>query len=249
MGMDYFEIIFKIEEEFGVEVSIDQSRAIVRDNDIHVGDLYALILAKTQVLQNVKHDLRINFALWREIQSTVHGATGFPLGEIAPSTRLDRLFPRFHRRETWRDLAAALPYDIPGLEFPRGIRFLASLVALGVVLVELDQLRRNPAAPWIRPFLVLCLLGVFYFAKTYTAVLTPFRLQFPRGMKTLKDLCRSVIAKNFERLAPLDEPQISLDHRSYDLWLRLTKILAETLHVEAASITFQSRLGRDLAMS
>jgi hypothetical protein len=66
-------------------------------------------------------------------------------------------------------------------------------------------------------------------------------------MRTVKDLCRAVLATNCEDLGR--DAGIPLDERAIAVWRELTGVLVESLGVDAERVTFRSRLVRDLGMA
>ena len=248
MGLDLVEITLRIEDGFGVELSQDDVAGIVRDRDIVVGDLYKLILQKVHSRDVARYDVRLNYALWRELQGVIHTAAKVPLDQVELKTPLEALFPRETRRARWEALRKAAPYRVRKLEYPEAVCWAGFVLAVAVVLIEQFQIWQVPGLAWLWP--VLGLLGVWMLIEWYTKVLlvfAPLRTRFPSGMTTVKDLCRAVVATNHEEICPAGE--IPLDDRCLVVWRQLTEILVEALGVDADAVTFDSRLVRDLAMA
>jgi hypothetical protein len=114
-----------------------------------------------------------------------------------------------------------------------------------MVLVEQFQIWRVPGAKWFWP--AIGLLGLWMVGETYAKVLwvlSPLRFDFPSGITTVKDLCRLVLATNYEDICRGAE--MTLDKRSIAVWQQLTGILSDELGVEADAVTFRSRLVQDL---
>lgn len=83
--------------------------------------------------------------------------------------------------------------------------------------------------------------------ETYLKLLrvcAPLRNHFPNTMKTVKDLCRSVLSSNYAEIC--NDSQISLDHRCSVVWEQLVAVLVDVLGVDPGDVTFRSRLFRDL---
>jgi len=142
----------------------------------------------------------------------------------------------------------AAPYRIGKLDYPRAVRRVGFVLALVMVLIEQFQIWQVPGMGWLWP--VVGLFGVWMLVETYTKVMwvfSPLRNRFPSGMTTVKDLCREVVARNHEEICPAGE--IPLDDRCLAIWRQLAEILVEALGVEAETVTFDSRLVRDLAMA
>lgn len=245
VGMDLLEITLGIEEEFQVELSDDDLESVARDRDIMVGDLYELVLQKLQLRDFARHDLRLNYALWVEIQAALHSATDVPLKQIELKTPLKSLFPRKDRRTRWEALREASPYRIRKLDYPPVVGITGFLLAVGMVLFEQFRIWQIPGARWLWP--LLGFLGIWMFIETYAkllSILSPFRNSLPYGLKTVKELCRNVLAANYEDIC--QHVEIPLDDRCLDVWERLKAILVENLGIDAETITFRSRLIRDL---
>src|SRR5262245_33292849 len=109
MGMDFLDIKFQIEEEFHVVMSNDEMDALLRDNDITAGDLYALLLAKLDLEDVGRHDFRLNLALWTLMQHSLSAAVQVPLAEVQLHVPLDDLLPHQTRREAWDALRRDCP--------------------------------------------------------------------------------------------------------------------------------------------
>jgi len=65
------------------------------------------------------------------------------------------------------------------------------------------QIWQVPGAQWLWP--ALGLLGVWTLVETYVkmlAILRPWRIRFPSGIATVKDLCRAVLAANWSSHGP-----------------------------------------------
>jgi acyl carrier protein len=247
VGLDLLDITFRIEKEFGVGLSRDDLDAVARDRDILVGDLYELVLKKLQLRDFARYDIRLNYALWTELQGVIHSVTEVPLDQIELKTPLEKLFPRKVRRATWEALREACPYQIRTLGYSRAVRRAGFLLAVVMALFEQFHIWRIPGVRWLWP--LLGLLGIWMLVETYTKVLSifaPLRNCFPPGMTTVKDLCRAVLATNYADFCR--HVEIPLDDRCLVVWERLTAILVDALGVDADEVTFRSRLVKDLAM-
>jgi len=247
VGLDLLDITFRIEKELGVELSREDLDALVRDRDILVGDLYELVLRKLHLRDFARHDFRLNYALWTELQGVLHSVTEVPLDQIELKTPLEKLFPRRSRRATWEALRQASPYRVRTLDYPRAVRVAGFLLAVVMALFEQAHIWQLPGVKWLWP--LLGLLGVWMLAETYAkvlSVLAPLRNRFPSGMTTVKDLCRAVLATNYADFCR--HVEIPRDDRCLIVWERLTAILVDALGVDADEVTFRSRLVKDLAM-
>ena len=248
MGLDFFDITVRIERAFHVQLSAEDIEGLVRSNDITVGDLYDLILTRMHLQDAGRHDLRLNRQFWSEMQQVLNTATNVAVDEITLPTRLEALFPRATRRDAWNALQGASPYRIRELDYPLAVRVGGALLAGCVVCLELFQIGQLPILKWIWP--VLGLFGIWMFSETYLKILTvcaPWRNRFPGGVKTVKELCRSIRAANYADICRnAGISGVPLDDRSLEAWHTLVEIIADTLGVDPAEVTFRSRIMRDL---
>jgi len=221
MGLDLADITFRMEKAFDVDISQDDLEAIARDQDIVVGDLYELVLRKLHLRDVGRYDIRLNRALWIELQAVIHSVTETPLDRIELGTPLETLFPRETRRTTWDALREASPDRIRKLDYPRIVRMVGFPLAAGTAFVELFQIWQVPGVKWLWP--LLGFLGIWMLVETYAKVmwvLAPLRSRFPSGMITVKDLCRIVLATNYRDICRRAE--IPHDERGLAVWQQLT---------------------------
>lgn len=53
MGMDLLDVAFRVEKSFGISLEASDFQQLVRDRDIVVGDLYALILRRIRIVKDL----------------------------------------------------------------------------------------------------------------------------------------------------------------------------------------------------
>jgi len=247
MGMDLLHITFDIEKIFDIKFSMDDHEAIIREQDIMVGDLYTMILRKMAILDVVKRDVSLNYEVWTRLRDAIRSVAAHPPERLELRMPLAQLFPRNRRGATWEALRDACPYEIPKLEYPRSVRIVGFSIAALVVFIEQRQIWQMRGMGWL--WLFLGLVGFWMLIETYAKVLSflaHFRNRFPTGMVTVKDLCRSVLVENSESIC--HDVEIPLDERCIAVWQQLTEVLAQSLGVDADEVTYRSLLVRDLGM-
>lgn len=245
MGIDLLDITFRIEKAFNVKLSMADYSDLARDQDIAAGDLYELILSRMHLRDVGWTSVRLNERLWSQMRTALHCATETPLAHIELGLRLEALFPRETRRDRWQSLRDACPYRIGELDYPNFVRIFGFLFAANVVVIEQRQIWQIAGANWFWP--ALGLFAVWMVGETYWKVLSvcaPLRTRFPAGMKTVKDLCRAVMAANYGEICRASE--LSMNQRSAAVWEQLVEILAAALGVDETEVTFRSRLFGDL---
>lgn len=252
MGLDLLDVVFRVEERFGVPVADDDFQRIVRDGDIVVGDFYALILRRVHARDTVRQDVHLNFALWEDLREQLGAAAGVPAGEILLKTPLETLFPAGGRRVAWDKLRAASRYRIAKLDYPPLVRPISFSLALAMALLEQFPIWRVPQAQWLWP--LLGLIGIWVFAETYGKAMVVFavwRVRFPGGMRSVKDLARSLVATEYEAILA-DSPRardLPAEDRCLAIWEEFREVLADALGVNVDAITPKSRLFGDLGAS
>jgi len=247
MGMEVLDVIFRIERTFEIKLPRDELTLLMCDRDLRVGDLYDYVLKKLTLRDRARYDLHLNYELWRDIQRTLQFITSQPLEAITLGTSLKQLFPRTMRRVAWAAMQQTTTHRLAELEYPMFVHLAGWLLALGVVIVEQMPVWRA-WANWLWP--VLGIVGVWMIFETYYKllnILAPLRTSLPYGMKTVKDLCRMVLADNYLQICR--QAEVPIDERCFDVWHKLQGILEDALGVERSQITFQSQLVRDLGMS
>lgn len=248
MGVDFLDFTFRIERAFQVKISVDDFSGLMRSSDIVLGDIYDFLLTKLDLHDARRNDLSLNEYLWSEMRWALYSASVAPFEQISLGMSLEDLFPPKMRRARWKRFREICPYKVRELDYSNWIRLGGFLLATGVVLLEHFQIWQIPGAQWFWP--VLAIVGMWMVCETYLkllAICAPLRNSFPAKMKTVKDLCRSVLATNYADICNLAE--IASDGRCAGVWEQLVEILVEVLDVDAADVTFRSRLVRDLGMS
>jgi acyl carrier protein len=254
MGLDLLDVAFRVEKTFGISLAASDFEQLARERDVVVGDLYELILRKIRAHDTVRTDVRLNFAVWEELRQKIGYAAGVAVDDVQLKTPLETLFPLETRRRAWEALRAAGPYRIATLDYPWAVRPIGLLLAAAMALVEQFRIWQIPGAIWLWP--ILGLFGIWMFAETYSKmmwILAAWRLRFPLGMKTVKDLVRDVLRRNSEAIVVAKQgaggDYIPVDDRCIAVWQQLRQILSDALGVNIEKVTLESRLVADLGAS
>jgi acyl carrier protein len=253
MGLDLLDVAFRVEKTFGVPLAANDFEQLVRDRDIVVGDLYELILRRVHARDTVRNDVRLNFALWEELQQQLGAAAGVPADEVQLKMPLELLFPPSTRRAAWERLRTASRYRIPTLDYPWPVRPIGFSLALAMALLEQFRIWQAAGVLWLWP--ILGLVGIWMFAESYgkvIAVLAAWRIRFPGGMKLVKDLARAVVATDYQTILAgspkglVGSYDLPANDRCLAIWQQLQEILADALGVKVEEIALKSRLIADL---
>ena len=247
MGIDLLYINYEIESTFEIAFSSDEFMELAVDGDITVGDLYAAILKKKLIRDNVRTDIGLNFRLWQYLQNVIRQTTDVDLDRVQLRTPLKDIFPRQQRRVLWQTLREQCHFDVPELEYPSALRTIAFGIAAISAFFEVFHIMQIPGIQWIWP--LASALGVWLLIETYTKFLTIFsswRTAFPRDMRTVKDLCRFVLNHNCEALCrKATDEKIPV---SPEVWRKLVGVLVDSLGVDEDEVTSRARLIADLGM-
>ncbi len=163
---------------------------------------------------------------------------GVAVDDVQLKTPLETLFPLETVPHGWEALHAAGPYRIATLGYPAAVRPIGILLAAAMALVEQFRIWDIPGAIWLWP--ILGLFWVPMFAETYGKMmrtLAAWRLRFPLGMKTVKDLVRDVLRNNSEAIVVAKQGKVAggdyipVDDRCIAVRQQLRQILSDVLGV------------------
>lgn len=248
MGLDFFDITYRVEQAFGVELTQHDVLGVVRDRDIAVGDLYDLVLKKMSLTDVARFDIQLNEQLWSDIRALLSRVAVIAEQRIELTTPLAELFPQHGRRVAWNAMRGESQYRLPELDYPLSVRLFGILLAAGVVAIEQFRIWQLPWLNGLWP--LLGLLGIWMVSETYLKILSccaPLRSRFPRSLTTAKDLYRTILSLNYDVLTQ-HLRQVNEVHAG-QVWEQLAAILAEVLDVRIDEISFRSRMFRDLGAS
>jgi len=185
--------------------------------------------------------------MWKEVRQLLQAVAECQASEIELKTALGTLFPKSSRYTDWKKLRAMSPYRIPDLDYPFAVRATGLALSLCMVLAETFHVWQVAGANWLWP--MLGLLGIWMISETYLKLLPLFarwRYRFRGNMTTVKELCRIILASNYEKVSI--DANMAYDGRCLRVWSELTEILVDTLGVDHDAITFRSGLVKDLGM-
>ncbi len=229
------ELVFELEESFGIEIPDGQASDIVT-----VGDLYAvLLLATAGRTRNPEACLsaRVFRSLRRHLLLHSSGLPSPIAGRISPSTPLLQTLPKTRRREAWKRMADDLLIRLPPLCRPRYVTFIGFALSLSISIACFLVLGGST-------FSTLVSVGCFVLtAALVFAVTQPLATLPDATFDTLRGLTEQVLARNAAKLADRHD---TFSHR--DVWTILTLILSDQLGVDRNKITPDAHLIRDLGL-
>lgn len=227
MGLDVVEMVMNVEDEFDVVIQLDDYGELRT-----VGDLSAYISQQRQVETSCLHPaafVRIRQALMNEL--------GLSRKQIRPEADLDELFPVCQRRRQWASFESVLGLRIPALRpSPDQRAFaLAGMVCVTVASALLAFL--HPV------FLLSIVLTPIFGILALALINTRFARSFSMHPTTVGGLTRSVASLN----AMLLRDDIhGTGVRDPGIWLRLRRVVSQSLGIPEAEIHPESRFVEDL---
>ncbi len=254
MGLDFVEIIIKVEDDFGVEIEDEDLFArSTRDRiepiqRLTVGDLYDLILEKRQALDLPKGKIRPEVFAMRDVRPALAEVLQMSPEDFRPIDRLSRLLPLEDRRKLWRRLRKRLRGLGPLTSRPTRFAFARWTVFFVVAAVAMGTLAYlagfRPGEPawtigWQLLYLACVLAGAIGLNTTWDCCSGNL---VPREVRTVELLAKSHLARN--RRHYIDECGAS--DTDEDVWHSLQIILVDVLGVEISKVTKEADVIRDL---
>lgn len=234
MGLDYVELVMRIEERFGIAIPDEEASTIET-----AGDLYKLVLSK---LRGVKTDRCLTSAAFYRVRRGFVDGLGISRRKIAPSLVLETILPRKSRRGKWQLLQQAAPVEIPDLQFPKSVvTFIAGIGTLlaGSLLAATffnQRISNGSLVLW-------GLLGIAAVMFLLTKLCTPLAVAFPNHVATVGYLAKGVLSRNYQQLAA----SIS-GYNEADVWEALQRIIADQIGVANDKVTLEARIAQDLGV-
>lgn len=186
MGLDIVELFIAVEDTFQIHIADEEASRVYT-----VGDLHNLVIAK---LQGQDSNRCLTSAAFYRTRRGIMDTLGIDRRQIRPSTPLEVILPRNHRREKWRRIQEAMKLKLPDLQHPGWIQF--SLLTLGVALAAAPGLYRGVDYRWIALLFLLGLIVGGFLVKLSPAL----AVAFPNHDATVGDLAKDVLAINHARL-------------------------------------------------
>lgn len=245
MGLDFVEIVMRIEEEFSIDLPDAELGSVLT-----VGDLYELVLSK--VKSCTAAECVSSKAFYRTRRALVD-SIGVPRRSIRPSTPLESLLPLESRVSHWRDITRRIGLEFPKLHLPsfwwKVFTSLGGVAALIVVVLAWVAARRVGWPPgdglsfwapalcaWIVTFIII--LGALTRWTSFLATEIP--------CQTAGELARVVLHKNFSVFAPASGVSQPLSREV--VWERIVFIFCDHMQIGAEEVVPEARIVQDLGI-
>jgi acyl carrier protein len=228
MGLELVEIVIEVEETFGIVISDEAAPQLQT-----VGQLHDYILDRRR--QTQQHGCPTGH-VFRDVRRVLTETASLPRQAIRPSTELKTILPPRIRRRVWKRLQQEAQGRLPDLCLPfrlgqviAGGCFVAGVVAAVMILPLVGFVH----AVWLGGTALVAMLLVAFFATR------PFALAFPDGVATVGDVARAVLPPGYE-------VAVKQQMTDEEVWLKLQKIVADTLGVKVENVTPSARFVEDL---
>lgn len=256
MGIDLLDVSFRLENTTGVRLSQSDWQSLAMNGDVTVGDLYSLLLCRLKYDANVKTDIQLNETVWQQTRLAIAQVANVPMPDVTMQRSLEELLPESSRPEMWKRLQETLKLSVPLLELPPSLRrrrvLEVNVILLAIPLVPAGVLwsillrDQHPDSLWFLPivFVLSTLISAALYSVRHHSYWERRRRVLPRGVETVKELCRRIRDLNAFRLIgrPLSQ---DLDE-CQKIWTSLKDCLINALGVDEDEVTMEARLIKDL---
>lgn len=229
MGLDIVELVFAVEDAFGISITDEEA-----SHTATVGQLHALVMSK---LGPAETPVCLTSAAFYRTRRALMETVPIPRREIRPSTPVEEVFPRRRRRELWPRFRRELALKLPELAHPGWtmLSLLACAIAVAVVYPVTTGQPLSAAATW--SLLAIPLWALFL--KLTASLAT----RLPDGMNTVGDLSRIVLALNHAHFARTQRAW-SPD----EVWESLCRVIVEQTGVPRYKIAPEATFAGDLGL-
>lgn len=222
MGLDYVELVMRVEEEFEIEISDCEAETLATP-----GLLCACIERKLGIIEAERRSFcptsRAFYRVRRELM-----ALGIERGHITPNSALEKLLPRAQRQAQWKALKEALPGKWEPLRRPAFVFWSGALYFFGsLVVVVLFPVLPPQAAGFIP---VAGAAQLLLYGAT-----APLALCIPADTSTVGDIARRVA-----------QTSTDVPSTQRDVWSEVQRIVADELSVPLEIVTRDADFFRDL---
>ncbi len=222
MGLDGMELVFAVENRFGIQLPLQRFRHLRT-----VGDFFQLLLEQLADRPLSEHDSIVR--TFARVRATLQ-EIGLDVQLLRLPTRLADLFPVESRRERWNEFFARLGYAGPRLVFhPRIVRATGGGMLIGFAGVFWFAYYQS----W--PIVALFLFLVNLMLPTLVSYgLRRFAVEFPNYLVTVENLIQWIIT--YHPYQPDTRPPTA------EVWLIVQGMFADFYQVSIETITPETPL-------
>ena len=257
MGMDFVDIMMRLEESFDIRLENEDFQEPPEPGSktprlrTTVGDLYEIVREKRSRDTPRRASASLEDKALKEVHQGLAAVLDVPHEQIERDGSLEELIAEPVRNRLWRRLKRQLRMKLPSLK-PRhkwylvaswSSAFVTASIAFSALLLTEPHDSESMASFVVG--LVICTAISIAISQVFVEVLVtlpvwPF-VEFPQGLQTVGDLAQSILALNrthFVELCGSDPDD--------DIWESLRFIIADVLAVDPDQVTKDADLIRDL---
>ncbi len=223
MGLDMYEVMLVIEEEFKLGLTdAEMSRCDT------VGDIYQLLLSKNG--NEVPPAVCLSRVAFYRLRGPLQDVSGWGRAQIRPSTQLAEMFPREQLHSCWQRLAGAVGVHLPALQKNSRLDEFAGLAAFAMLICLLFgfmvSLFAIPLAMLIFALIPACALISFgCILRQHFVVVGD---QLPLGVATVGDLAHAIKWQYYANTGQTERPR---SVTAEETWNKLIRVLCSELWV------------------
>lgn len=227
MGLDYIELIMRVEETFNISITDDDAGAIVT-----VDQLYRHVLCKLEAAS--RQACLTSFVFYRIRRAGIK-IFDMPRQQFRPEIPLEILVPIENRRARWKSLSDQLALSLPPLVIP-------DLLHLSVMISWRLCLALGLGVAWATPpdnhWGIVLIAGAILWGLSASRICSPFATEFP--VPTLGALTNHVLANNFTKVSRIQKQW----HES-EVWEVLKATIVDELGLQPEDVVPQARFYED----
>lgn len=237
MGLDVVEILFEIEDAFGIEIANEEYTKLTT-----VGELHTIV---TRMLPAPTDGPCLTTIAFNRLRRALTSVFGVPRASVKRDVALCDVMPARSRRKVWARIQRDLAMRLPPLQRPTGIvvgmAIVSAVAGIAAAVVTIDIERQHDLfEAVVTAFLFAVTVGLFTFPATF-ACTRPFATCIPAVCATIGDTARALLVKNYQALGAEAGA-----HNEKEQWRVIKTIVSEQLDVPAEKITRDTRF-QDLA--
>jgi len=229
MGLDTVELVFEIEEAFGVSIPDDEAPKILT-----VGDLHQFVVKCYRERRGAPTEQLLVPLVFHRIQRAAANILHVPPESIAPNDEIQAIVPAASRRTVWKQLAVQTAWKLPDLQYSIAstVTMLAVAILIGIMATSLRH--------GIGAILAAAGTGLLVFVVGFIG-LVRWQRNVERNSRTWQSLALTVLSLNYA--------QISTEYHSWsdeEIWLGVQRIVSYQLGVALDQVTPTARIVGDL---
>lgn len=236
MGLDVVELVIEVEGAFEISIADSDYSQIATVGDLHQ---YILRQLDSQHQSYLAHQNCPSVPAFLAARRAITTLLPVSRKVVRPTTQLAAIIPKQSRRHVWQQLQVVTHIRLPPLVLPSGIRLLAFVATVGMLVATTWACIDLPGVG-----------GVLFAALIFTelwitlfALSRPLASEFPSDFRTVADMVRAAKPPHYP-----SQRQPSCIADSEIVWKKLVAIIVSELAVSTSEVTPDARFVEDLRL-